>query len=145
MVSENGTQKTLEQNKDFEVSESKLDKLERIQVHHQRINSKMKETIQRPCNNVTITQLSRRHPSLQWIRLRLSPTSDGNIEIRSPDDNMALDKVEYVDDELEQTFDADEVSASGFSGTGVDSSNTSEYYHSKSYDKANNKINKSQA
>ena len=53
---------------------------------------------------------------------------------------MALDKVEYyVDDELKQTFDADEVSANGGSlDLSVDSSNTFRNVSVKAYDKANN-------
>ena len=53
---------------------------------------------------------------------------------------MALDKVEYyVDDELKQTFDADEVSANGGSlELSVDSSNTFRNVSVKAYDKANN-------
>lgn len=51
-----------------------------------------------------------------------------------------LDKVEYyVDDELKQTFDADEVSANGGSlELSVDSSNTFRNVSVKAYDKANN-------
>ena len=80
MVSENGTQKTLEQNKDFEVSESGSDvswKEYKYTINASNFENEGDYNVsiysEDRATNVT-TQLSPKTSSLQWIRLhRLSP------------------------------------------------------------------------
>lgn len=158
MVSENGTQKTLEQNKDFEVSESGSDvswKEYKYTINASNFENEGDYNVSiysedRATNVKTNTAKSK---DILFAVDKTSPViSLANIEdggrykvesqkfTANVDDNMALDKVEYyVDDELKQTFDADEVSANGGSlELSVDSSNTFRNVSVKAYDKANN-------
>lgn len=157
-VSENGTQKTLEQNKDFEVSESGSDvswKEYKYTINASNFENEGDYNVsiysEDRATNVT-TNIAKSKDILFAVDKTSPVISLANIEdggrykvesqkfTANVDDNMALDKVEYyVDDELKQTFDADEVSANGGSlELSVDSSNTFQNVSVKAYDKANN-------
>ena len=157
-VSENGTQKTLEQNKDFEVSESGSDvswKEYKYTINASNFENEGDYNVsiysEDRATNVT-TNIAKSKDILFAVDKTSPVISLANIEdggrykvesqkfTANVDDNMALDKVEYyVDDELKQTFDADEVSANGGSlELSVDSSNTFRNVSVKAYDKANN-------
>lgn len=158
MVSENGTQKTLEQNKDFEVSESGSDvswKEYKYTINASNFENEgdYNVSIYSEDRATNVTTNTAKSKDILFAVDKTSPViSLANIEdggrykvesqkfTANVDDNMALDKVEYyVDDELKQTFDADEVSANGGSlELSVDSSNTFRNVSVKAYDKANN-------
>ena len=158
MVSENGTQKTLEQNKDFEVSESGSDvswKEYKYTINASNFENEgdYNVSIYSEDRATNVTTNTAKSKDILFAVDKTSPViSLANIEdggrykvesqkfTANVDDNMALDKVEYyVDDELKQTFDADEVSANGGSlELSVDSSNTFRNESVKAYDKANN-------
>ena len=158
MVSENGTQKTLEQNKDFEVSESGSDvswKEYKYTINASNFENEgdYNVSIYSEDRATNVTTNTAKSKDILFAVDKTSPViSLANIEdggrykvesqkfTANVDDNMALDKVEYyVDDELKQTFDADEVSANGGSlELSVDSSNTFQNVSVKAYDKANN-------
>lgn len=158
MVSENGTQKTLEQNKDFEVSESGSDvswKEYKYTINASNFENEgdYNVSIYSEDRATNVTTNTAKSKDILFSVDKTSPViSLANIEdggrykvesqkfTANVDDNMALDKVEYyVDDELKQTFDADEVSANGGSlELSVDSSNTFRNVSVKAYDKANN-------
>ena len=157
-VSENGTQKTLEQNKDFEVSESGSDvswKEYKYTINASNFENEgdYNVSIYSEDRATNVTTNTAKSKDILFAVDKTSPViSLANIEdggrykvesqkfTANVDDNMALDKVEYyVDDELKQTFDADEVSANGGSlELSVDSSNTFQNVSVKAYDKANN-------
>lgn len=157
-VSENGTQKTLEQNKDFEVSESGSDvswKEYKYTINASNFENEgdYNVSIYSEDRATNVTTNTAKSKDILFAVDKTSPViSLANIEdggrykvesqkfTANVDDNMALDKVEYyVDDELKQTFDADEVSANGGSlDLSVDSSNTFRNVSVKAYDKANN-------
>lgn len=157
-VSENGTQKTLEQNKDFEVSESGSDvswKEYKYTINASNFENEgdYNVSIYSEDRATNVTTNTAKSKDILFAVDKTSPViSLANIEdggrykvesqkfTANVDDNMALDKVEYyVDDELKQTFDADEVSAnSGSLELSVDSSNTFRNVSVKAYDKANN-------
>ena len=157
-VSENGTQKTLEQNKDFEVSESGSDvswKEYKYTINASNFENEgdYNVSIYSEDRATNVTTNTAKSKDILFAVDKTSPViSLANIEdggrykvesqkfTANVDDNMALDKVEYyVDDELKQTFDADEVSANGGSlELSVDSSNTFRNVSVKAYDKANN-------
>lgn len=157
-VSENGTQKTLEQNKDFEVSESGSDvswKEYKYTINASNFENEgdYNVSIYSEDRATNVTTNTAKSKDILFAVDKTSPViSLANIEdggrykvesqkfTANVDDNMALDKVEYyVDDELKQTFDADEVSANGGSlELSVDSSNTFRNISVKAYDKANN-------
>ena len=157
-VSENGTQKTLEQNKDFEVSESGSDvswKEYKYTINASNFENEgdYNVSIYSEDRATNVTTNTAKSKDILFAVDKTSPViSLANIEdggrykvesqkfTANVDDNMALDKVEYyVDDELKQTFDADEVSANGGSlDLSVDSSNTFQNVSIKAYDKANN-------
>lgn len=157
-VSENGTQKTLEQNKDFEVSESGSDvswKEYKYTINASNFENEgdYNVSIYSEDRATNVTTNTAKSKDILFTVDKTSPViSLANIEdggrykvesqtfTANVDDNMALDKVEYyVDDELKQTFDADEVSANGGSlELSVDSSNTFQNVSVKAYDKANN-------
>lgn len=157
-VSENGTQKTLEQNKDFEVSESGSDvswKEYKYTINASNFENEgdYNVSIYSEDRATNVTTNTAKSKDILFAVDKTSPViSLANIEdggrykvesqkfTANVDDNMALDKVEYyVDDELKQTFDADEVSANGGSlELRVDSSNTFQNVSVKAYDKANN-------
>ena len=157
-VSENGTQKTLEQNKDFEVSESGSDvswKEYKYTINASNFENEgdYNVSIYSEDRATNVTTNTAKSKDIFFAVDKTSPViSLANIEdggrykvesqkfTANVDDNMALDKVEYyVDDELKQTFDADEVSANGGSlELSVDSSNTFQNVSVKAYDKANN-------
>ena len=158
MVSENGTQKTLEQNKDFEVSESGSDvswKEYKYTINASNFENEgdYNVSIYSEDRATNVTTNTAKSKDILFAVDKTSPViSLANIEdggrykvesqkfTANVDDNMALDKVEYyVDDELKQTFDADEVSANdGSLELSVDSSNTFRNVSVKAYDKANN-------
>lgn len=158
MVSENGTQKTLEQNKDFEVSESGSDvswKEYKYTINASNFENEgdYNVSIYSEDRATNVTTNTAKSKDILFAVDKTSPViSLANIEdgerykvesqkfTANVDDNMALDKVEYyVDDELKQTFDADEVSTNGGSlELSVDSSNTFRNVSVKAYDKANN-------
>ena len=160
MVSENGTQKTLEQNKDFEVSESGSDvswKEYKYTINASNFENEgdYNVSIYSEDRATNVTTNTAKSKDILFAVDKTSPViSLANIEdggrykvesqkfTANVDDNMALDKVEYyVDDELKQTFDADEVSANGGSlELSVDSSNTFQNVSVKAYDKANNEV-----
>lgn len=157
-VSENGTQKTLEQNKDFEVSESGSDvswKEYKYTINASNFENEgdYNVSIYSEDRATNVTTNTAKSKDILFAVDKTSPViSLANIEdggrykvesqkfTANVDDNMALDKVEYyVDDELKQTFDADEVSANGGSlELSVDSSSTFQNVSVKAYDKANN-------
>ena len=157
-VSENGTQKTLEQNKDFEVSESGSDvswKEYKYTINASNFENEGDYNVSiysEDCATNVTTNTAKSKDILFAVDKTSPVISLANIEdggrykvesqkfTANVDDNMALDKVEYyVDDELKQTFDADEVSANGGSlELSVDSSNTFQNVSVKAYDKANN-------
>lgn len=157
-VSENGTQKTLEQNKDFEVSESGSDvswKEYKYTINASNFENEgdYNVSIYSEDRATNVTTNTAKSKDILFAVDKTSPViSLANIEdggrykvesqkfTANVDDNMVLDKVEYyVDDELKQTFDADEVSANGGSlELSVDSSNTFRNVSVKAYDKANN-------
>ena len=157
-VSENGTQKTLEQNKDFEVSESGSDvswKEYKYTINASNFENEgdYNVSIYSEDRATNVTTNTAKSKDILFAVDKTSPVislanieDGGRYKIESQkftanvDDNMALDKVEYyVDDELKQTFDADEVSANGGSlELSVDSSNTFQNVSVKAYDKANN-------
>ncbi len=157
-VSENGTQKTLEQNKDFEVSESGSDvswKEYKYTINASNFENEgdYNVSIYSEDRATNVTTNTAKSKDILFAVDKTSPViSLANIEdggrykvesqkfTANVDDNMALDKVEYyVDDELKQTFDADEVSTNGGSlELSVDSSNTFRNVSVKAYDKANN-------
>lgn len=157
-VSENGTQKTLEPNKDFEVSESGSDvswKEYKYTINASNFENEgdYNVSIYSEDRATNVTTNTAKSKDILFAVDKTSPViSLANIEdcgrykvesqkfTANVDDNMALDKVEYyVDDELKQTFDADEVSANGGSlDLSVDSSNTFRNVSVKAYDKANN-------
>ena len=157
-VSENGTQKTLEQNKDFEVSESGSDvswKEYKYTINASNFENEgdYNVSIYSEDRATNVTTNTAKSKDILFAVDKTSPViSLANIEdggrykvesqkfTANVDDNMALDKVEYyVNDELKQTFDADEVSAnSGSLELSVDSSNTFRNVSVKAYDKANN-------
>lgn len=159
-VSENGTQKTLEQNKDFEVSESGSDvswKEYKYTINASNFENEgdYNVSIYSEDRATNVTTNTAKSKDILFAVDKTSPViSLANIEdggrykvesqkfTANVDDNMALDKVEYyVDDELKQTFDADEVSANGGSlELSVDSSNTFQNVSVKAYDKANNEV-----
>ena len=158
MVSENGTQKTLEQNKDFEVSESGSDvswKEYKYTINASNFENEgdYNVSIYSEDRATNVTTNTAKSKDILFAVDKTSPViSLANIEdggrykvesqkfTANVDDNMALDKVEYyVDDELKQTFDADEVSANGGSlDLSVDSSNTFRNVSVTAYEKANN-------
>ena len=157
-VSENGTQKTLEPNKDFEVSESGSDvswKEYKYTINASNFENEgdYNVSIYSEDRATNVTTNTAKSKDILFAVDKTSPViSLANIEdggrykvesqkfTANVDDNMALDKVEYyVDDELKQTFDADEVSANGGSlELSVDSSNAFRNVSVKAYDKANN-------
>lgn len=157
-VSENGTQKTLEQNKDFEVSESGSDvswKEYKYTINASNFENEgdYNVSIYSEDRATNVTTNTAKSKDILFAVDKTSPViSLANIEdggrykvesqkfTANVDDNMALDKVEYyVDDELKQTFDADEISANGGSlELSVDSSSTFQNVSVKAYDKANN-------
>ncbi len=157
-VSENGTQKTLEQNKDFEVSESGSDvswKEYKYTINASNFENEgdYNVSIYSEDRATNVTTNTAKSKDILFAVDKTSPVislanieNGGRYKVESQtftanvDDNMALDKVEYyVDDELKQTFDADEVSANGGSlELSVDSSNTFQNVSVKAYDKANN-------
>lgn len=164
-VSENGTQKTLEQNKDFEVSESGSDvswKEYKYTINASNFENEgdYNVSIYSEDRATNVTTNTAKSKDILFAVDKTSPViSLANIEdggrykvesqkfTANVDDNMALDKVEYyVDDELKQTFDADEVSANGGSlELRVDSSNTFQNVSVKAYDKANNEATNASA
>lgn len=164
-VSENGTQKTLEQNKDFEVSESGSDvswKEYKYTINASNFENEgdYNVSIYSEDRATNVTTNTAKSKDILFAVDKTSPViSLANIEdggrykvesqkfTANVDDNMALDKVEYyVDDELKQTFDADEVSANGGSlELSVDSSNTFQNVSVKAYDKANNEATNASA
>lgn len=157
-VSENGTQKTLEPNKDFEVIESGSDvswKEYKYTINASNFENEgdYNVSIYSEDRATNVTTNTAKSKDILFAVDKTSPViSLANIEdggrykvesqkfTANVDDNMALDKVEYyVDDELKQTFDADEVSANGGSlELSVDSSNAFRNVSVKAYDKANN-------
>lgn len=157
-VSENGTQKTLEPNKDFEVIESESDvswKEYKYTINASNFENEgdYNVSIYSEDRATNVTTNTAKSKDILFAVDKTSPViSLANIEdggrykvesqkfTANVDDNMALDKVEYyVDDELKQTFDADEVSANGGSlELSVDSSNAFRNVSVKAYDKANN-------
>lgn len=157
-VSENGTQKTLEPNKDFEVIESGSDvswKEYKYTINASNFENEgdYNVSIYSEDRATNVTTNTAKSKDILFAVDKTSPViSLANIEdggrykvesqkfTANVDDNMALDKVEYyVDDELKQTFDADEVSANGGSlELSVDSSNAFRNVSVKVYDKANN-------
>lgn len=157
-VSENGTQKTLEQDKDYKVSESGSDvswKEYKYTVSASNFENEGNYNVSiysedRATNVTTNTSKSK---DILFAVDKTSPViSLANIEdggrykvesqkfTANVDDNMALDKVEYyVDGELKQSFDANEVAAnSGTLELSVDSSSKFQEVSVKAYDKANN-------
>ena len=164
-VTENGTLKTLEQDKDYEVQESgsevswkeykytiNASNFEEEGDYNVSIYSEDRAT------NVT-TNTSKSKDILFAVDktspvIALSNIEDGGrYKVESQkftanvDDNMALDKVEYyVDGKLQQTFDASEVAAqSGSLELSVDSSSKFQKVSVKAYDKANNEATSADA
>lgn len=164
-VTENGTLKTLEQDKDYEVKESgsevswkeykytiNASNFEEEGDYNVSIYSEDRAT------NVT-TNTSKSKDILFAVDktspvIALSNIEDGGrYKVESQkftanvDDNMALDKVEYyVDGKLQQTFDASEVAAqSGSLELSVDSSSKFQKVSVKAYDKANNEATSADA
>ena len=164
-VTENGTLKTLEQDKDYEVQESgsevswkeykytiNASNFEEEGDYNVSIYSEDRAT------NVT-TNTSKSKDILFAVDktspvIALSNIEDGGrYKVESQkftanvDDNMALDKVEYyVDGKLQQTFDASEVAAqSGSLELSVDSSSRFQKVSVKAYDKANNEATSADA
>lgn len=164
-VTENGTLKTLEQDKDYEVQESgsevswkeykytiNASNFEEEGDYNVSIYSEDRAT------NVT-TNTSKSKDILFAVDktspvIALSNIEDGGrYKVESQkftanvDDNMALDKVEYyVDGKLQQTFDASEVAEqSGSLELSVDSSSKFQKVSVKAYDKANNEATSADA
>ena len=164
-VTENGTLKTLEQDKDYEVQESgsevswkeykytiNASNFEEEGDYNVSIYSEDRAT------NVT-TNTSKSKDILFAVDktspvIALSNIEDGGrYKVESQkftanvDDNMELDKVEYyVDGKLQQTFDASEVAAqSGSLELSVDSSSRFQKVSVKAYDKANNEATSADA
>lgn len=164
-VSENGTQKTLEQNKDFEVSESGSDvswKEYKYTINASNFENEgdYNVSIYSEDRATNVTTNTAKSKDILFAVDKTSPViSLANIEdggrykvesqtfTANVDDNMALDKVEYyVDGKLQQTFDASEVAEqSGSLELSVDSSSKFQKVSVKAYDKANNEATSADA
>ena len=164
-VTENGTLKTLEQDKDYEVKESGSEvswKEYKYTINASNFEGEGDYNVsiysEDRATNVT-TNTSKSKDILFAVDktspvIALSNIEDGGrYKVESQkftanvDDNMALDKVEYyVDGKLQQTFDASEVAAqSGSLELSVDSSSKFQKVSVKAYDKANNEATSADA